>query len=145
MRLFSRWFAGAYGTTVIAGFAASPWYARMVPFPPIIGVYVIPFALPFVLGGALVGLGLQWATQAFLPPGTLRTVLLATLAAAAGALGTELVTHSLPFVLIAMASAVAGAILTQSEAAWRKAWFVVILSAAAATGLVIGATAAGLT
>lgn len=137
MGMFRRWFVGAYSVSMLTGFATAPWL-----FPnaaaPIIGLYFIPFALPFVLLGSLLGKGMQWGIERYLPPGWQRTAILSCLAGLAGAFGMHLVTGSAPCVTIAFLAAVTGAVFSQHHRAWRRAWLAILVSAGLASALVIG-------
>lgn len=134
--MFLRWLLGAYCTVAIAGFAAAPFlFPRAEDATPvIIGFFFLLFSLPFVLAGALIGWGLQKGFDRILPDSRWRAWLVTLLTMAAGATGMYLFTRTPFYAVMAACAALAGGALAQWEAAWRRGWLVVILTAVLSTG-----------
>lgn len=134
MSAFLRWFTGAYFTAVLAGLLSAPWIFPTWAY----GLFFIPFTLPYVIAGALLGLSLQWLLESLGAAGRLKTPVLLALTVGAGGLGMyHLTDRTIPYAIIGAASAVSGTLLSQHDGAWRRGWLVVIAAAAAATGVVI--------
>lgn len=88
-----------------------------------IGFFFVPFTLPFVLMGCLIGWGMQWAFQRLMPPGWERTCILSCATAATAGIGMHLITGTSTYVIIGGSAAIVGSVMSQYEDVIRGAYF----------------------